>query len=59
MAIQTVIEEIYTRQDDGSFTVQTIEHQIDVPTQEELIAQKQEELLRVYNELQLLSATQS
>lgn len=43
-------EEIY----DENGLVEVIFHQIEEPTTEELIAQKQEQLLAIYEEIQLL-----
>lgn len=43
-------EEIY----DENGLVEVIFHQIEEPTTEELIAQKQEQLLQIYNEIQQL-----
>ena len=46
-------EKIYKKEEDGSLTlIETIIH--DEPTQEELIADKEAELLAMYNELQEL-----
>lgn len=59
MALQTIITEIYEKQEDGSFIVRTEEQVVDIPTTEELVAQKQEELIRIYNEIQALLGTQS
>lgn len=47
-----VRNEIYD--DNGLVRVEFIE--VDEPTQEELIAQKEAELLKMYNELQVLKA---
>ena len=51
----TITKEIYRKLEDGTMElVETIEIEVNEPTQEELIAQKEEELLNMYNELQAL-----
>ena len=51
----TITKEIYRKLEDGTMElVETIEIELNEPTQEELIAQKEEELLNMYNELQAL-----
>lgn len=47
--------EIWVKQADGSEILQeVIENEVEMPTQEEMIAQKEQELLNMYNELQAL-----
>lgn len=51
--IQT--NEVYERQEDGTTILISVEEvEVDILTPEEEIAQKQEELLKVYAELQTL-----
>lgn len=53
------IHQIYKLQEDGSVSlIETIEIQVEEPTQEELIAQKEAELLKMYQELQALKTQQ-
>lgn len=49
--------EIYERQPDGSTILISIEEiEIDEPTPEELLKEKQDELLKIYNEIQLIQS---
>lgn len=47
-------EEIYEVVDGVSTLVEVIETEVEVPTEQELIAQKEAELLAMYQELQAL-----
>jgi 1,2-phenylacetyl-CoA epoxidase PaaB subunit len=53
---QTRIEmqEIYHRQPDGSSIMQVVEVEITEQTPEELLAEKEAELLKVYQEIQAI-----
>lgn len=51
---QTQIQEIYEVNDGVSVLVDSIETQVEVPTQEEIIAEKEAEMLAMYQEIQLL-----
>jgi len=51
---QTQIQEIYEVNDGVSVLVDSIETQVEVPTNEEIIAEKEAEMLAMYQEIQLL-----
>ena len=51
---QTQIQEIYEVNDGVSVLVDTIETQVEVPTNEEIIAEKEAEMLAMYQEIQRL-----
>jgi hypothetical protein len=46
--------EYYEKQEDGTFIVTTEEKWVDEPTPEEIIAEKEAELLKIYAEIQAL-----
>ena len=55
MATETITTQIYEKQADGTMKlVDTYTEEVEVPTQEEIIAQKEAELLAMYEELQKL-----
>lgn len=49
-----ITKQNYEKQEDGTFIVTTEQVFVDEPTQEELIAQKEAELLKMYAELNAL-----
>ena len=51
---QTQIQEIYEVNNGVSVLVETIETEVEVPTQEEVIAEKEAALLAMYEELEEL-----
>lgn len=54
-----ILKEIYETNENGqTILVDTIEIEIEAPTQEELIAEKEAELLKMYQELQALKTNQ-
>lgn len=55
MATEIITTQIYEKQADGTMKlVDTYTEEVEVPTQEEIIAQKEAELLAMYEELQKL-----
>jgi hypothetical protein len=50
-------EEIYETVDDITTLIEVIEKEIEVPTVEEIIAEKEAKLLEMYEEIQKLKAT--
>jgi hypothetical protein len=54
--IRTEMQEIYHRQPDGSSIMEVVEVEITEQTQEELLAEKEAELLKVYNEIQAIQS---
>ena len=55
MAKETITTEIYEKQADGTMKlVDTYTEEVEVPTQEEIIAEKEAEMLAMYNEIQKL-----
>lgn len=50
-------EEIYETVDDVTTLIEVIEKEIEVPTVEEIIAEKEAKLLEMYEEIQKLKAT--
>ena len=49
--------EVWTKQEDGSEVLQeVIENEVETPTQEEIIADKEAELLNMYKELEALKS---
>ena len=53
------IHEIHEKQPNGEYVMRIEEVWVDEPTQEELIAQKEAELLKMYQELQALKQQNS
>lgn len=53
------IKEIYHQKEDGTVEVEVIETPIEVPTVEETIAEKESQLLKMYEELQALKNEQN
>lgn len=51
--------EIYTLQEDGTFAKEVVVTTEEVPTQEELIAEKEAQLLEMYDEIQAMKAAQN
>jgi hypothetical protein len=51
-------KEIYTMKPDGSFEIEVQMIETNEPTVEELIADKEQQLLEMYNELQALKNNQ-
>lgn len=49
-----ITHEIHEKQPNGEYVMRIEEIWVDEPTQEELIAQKEAELLKMYQELQAL-----
>jgi hypothetical protein len=58
MAKQIITNQYYIMTESGPILDRTEEVEIDEPTQEELIAQKEAELLKMYQELQALKTNQ-
>ena len=53
-----IVKEIYETNENGqTILVDTIEIEIEGPTQEEIIAEKEAELMRIYAEIQALKET--
>ena len=56
---QIEITQVFQKEQDGNNTLlKTIEKEVDIPTQEEVIAEKEAELLKIYAELETLKASQ-
>ncbi len=51
--------EIYTLQEDGTFVTTVVVNTEEVPTTEELIAEKEAKLLEIYAQLQALKEQQN
>lgn len=59
MATEIINKHIYRTDENGiAQYVETVQIEIEVPNQEELIAQKEQELLNMYNELEALKNNQ-
>ena len=57
--MQKVNKEIWKKDIDGTMILlETIQIEIEVPTQEEIIAEKEAELIAIYNEIQNLKKEQ-
>lgn len=57
--LEKVTREIYKKQEDGTdLLIETIQIEVEVPTQEEIIAEKEAELLKMYKELEALKNNQ-
>lgn len=57
--MKSITKEVYTKLEDGSMKlVETITIELDEPTAEELIADKEAQLLAIYEELQALKNNQ-
>jgi hypothetical protein len=54
--IRTEMQEVYHRLPDGSSIMEVVQVEITEPTPEELLAEKEAELLKVYNEIQAIQS---